>query len=206
MLAEHLAARPITSLRAARARPVPSQWPTVGQLCAAYLLTAERFYRDERNNPTGEVAHAAIAFRMLLQLHRDTPTDQVRIADLIAVRQALVDLRPDNGKGRKAPNGLSRRTINDRMARIKRLFRWGVEQGTVPGATWHELSALRGLPKGRCGARDNPAVEAVPWALVEATLPHLVPTIADVVRLQWWSGMRPAEALALRALARDGKL
>jgi integrase len=197
VLAEHLAGKPLSTARVTRLAAAASSWPTVAQLCAAYLLHAEQFYRDEHGHPTGEVTHAAIAFRMLLQLHRDTPTDRVRIADLHAVRQALVDDRPRHERGRAAPDGLSRRTINDRMARIKRLFRWGVEQGTVPGATWHELSALRGLPKGRCGARDNPAVEAVPWALVEATLPHLVPTIADVVRLQWWSGMRPAEALAL---------
>jgi integrase len=45
--------------------------------------------------------------------------------------------------------------------------------------------------------RDNPPVEAVPWPLVEAVLPHLVPTIRDAVLVQWWSGMRPAEVLAL---------
>jgi integrase len=197
VLAEHLAGKSVATVRETRKAVAPSSWPTVAQLCAAYLLHAQRFYRDEHGHATGEVTHAAIAFRMLLQLHRDTPTDRVRISDLQAVRQALVDDRPQHERGRAARHGLSRRTINDRMARIKRLFRWGCEQGSVPGSTWHELSALRGLPKGRCGAHDNPPIEAVPWPLVESTLPYLVPTIAAVVRLQWWSGMRPAEVLAL---------
>jgi integrase len=83
------------------------------------------------------------------------------------------------------------------MARIKRVFRWGVEQGLVPGVVWHELSAMRGLPKGRCGVHDNPPVEAVPWPLVESVLPHLVPTVRAAVEVQWWSGMRPAEVLAM---------
>jgi integrase len=169
----------------------------VAVLAARYLLHAGTYYRDADGKQTGEVTHAEIAFEMLLRLHRDTPTDQVHIADLLAVRQALIEHRPDHKQGRQAPNGLSRRTINDRMARIKRLFRWGVEQRLVPGSTWHELSALRGLPKGRSGVRDNPPIEAVPWSLVEAVLPFLVPTIADAVQLQWWSGMRPAEVLAM---------
>lgn len=197
VLAEHLAGKPLSTARATRQAAASSSWPTVAQLCAAYLLHAERFYRDEQGHPTGEVTHATIAFRLLLELYRDTPTDRVTIRDLLNVRQALVDLREKHEHGRQAPSGLSRRTINDRMARIKRLFRWGVEQGTVPGSTWHELSALRGLPKGRCGVHDNAPIEAVPWGLVQDVLPHLVPTIADAVRLQWWSGVRPAEALAM---------
>ena len=197
VLAESLADKPVKGVRASQAEVGASEWPSVGQLCAAYLLHAERYYRDERGEPTGEVYHAKIAFRLLLKLHRKATTDRVRIADLMVVRQALIDLRETHKHGRKCPDGLSRRTINDRMARIKRLFRWGVEQGIVPGATWHELSAFRGLPKGRSGVRDNAPVEAVTWAQVEATLAHLVPTFVDLVRLQWWSGVRPGEALAL---------
>lgn len=177
-------------------------------MCAAYLLHADRYYRDEQGNPTGETTHAAIAFRALLQLHRDTPTDRFAIRDLLAVRQALIDLREKREKGRSAPNGLSRRTINDRIARIKRVFRWGVEQGYVPGSTWHELSALRGLPKGRCGVHDNPPVEAVPWALVKVALKQMVPTVRAAVEVQWWTGMRPSEVLAMtrRQLDVTGKV
>lgn len=196
VLANHLAGTPIAPARQRRAA-APSEWPSVHQLTATYLLHAARYYLDTEGKPTGEVTHAQIAFEELLRLHRDTPTDQVRIADLLAVRQALVDLREKRRRGRQAPKGLSRRTINDRMARIKRLFRWGVEQGMVPGSTWHELSALRGLPKGRCGVHDNEPIEAVPWSLVAEVLPHLVPTVADLVQLQWWTGMRPAEALRM---------
>ncbi len=196
VLAEHLADKPVATLRAKRKQP-RSEWPVVGQLCASYLLFAGRYYVDENGKPTGEVVHATYAFQMLLELHRDTPTDRVTIRDLLHARQALVDWRDKRKHGRQAPNGLSRRTINDRMQRIKRLFRWGVEQGLVPGSTWHELSALRGLPKGRGGVHDNPPIEAVPWAVVAATLPHLTPTVAAAVQVQWWCGARPAEVLAM---------
>lgn len=195
VVADYLAGRRIEAARAAK-RPA-SEWPTVEQLCAEYLLFAARYYVDTDGTPTGEVVHARYAFEELLRLLAATPTDQVTIADLLTVRQALVELRPTRERGRRAPNGLSRRTINDRMARIKRLFRWGVERRLVPGATWHELSALRGLPKGRSGVHDNAPVEAVPRSMVDAILPFLTPTIAAAVDVQWWTGMRPAEVLAM---------
>lgn len=197
VIAEHLDGKPIITARPDLNRSAPSKWPTVEQLCATYVLHAEKFYRDVDGNPTGEVTHAMIAFRMLRKLHSATHTDRMTIRDLLQVRQALVELREEHEHGRSAPNGLSRRTVNDRMARIKRLFRWGVEQGVVPGAVWHELSALKGLPKGRCGVHDNAAVEAVPWALVKASMKEMVPTVRAAVEVQWWSGMRPAEVLAM---------
>lgn len=205
VVGDYVAGRRVEAARTAK-RPA-SVWPTVEQLCAEYMLFAARYYLDPDGKPTGEVVHATYAFEQLLGLHRATPTDQVTIADLLAVRQALVDLRPERERGRRAPNGLSRRTINDRMARIKRLFRWGVERRLVPGATWHELSALRGLPKGRSGVHDNAPVEAVPRGMVDAILPLLTPTIAAAVDVQWWTGMRPAEVLAMtrRQLDTTGK-
>jgi integrase len=197
VIAAHLAGGVVAPTVKTLRKPAASDWPTVGQLAASYLVHAERFYVDENGKPTGEVTHAAIAFRALLDLLRDKPTDRVTIRDLLDVRQSLVDLREQHEHGRSAPEGLSRRTINDRMHRMKRLFRWGVEQGSVPGAVWHELSAMRSLPKGRCGVHDNPPVAAVPWPQVERTLPFLTPTVRAAVELQWWCGARPAEVLNL---------
>jgi integrase len=195
VLADHLSGKAVET--SAKPKPVASEWPDIAQLCAAFLLHAGRYYVDENGVPSGEVVAAKYAFAELLRLYRDMPTDRITIRDLLVVRQALIDRRVVEGAGRKCPNGLSRRTINDRMYRVKRLFRWGVEQGLVPGPTWHELSALSGLPKGRCRVRDNPPVEAVPWPLVEETLPHLVPTVRAAVLTQWWTGMRPAELLGM---------
>jgi len=197
VITAYLDGKPIVAARTEAGRPVPSKWPTVQQLCAAYVLHAEQFYRDADGRATGEVTHALIAFRVLLQLHCETPTDRITIRDLLGVRQGLINLREQHEHGRSARNGLSRRTINDRIARIKRVFRWGVEQGIVLGAVWHELSALKGLPKGRCGVHDNAPVEAVPWSQVKASLKHMVPTVRAAVETQWWSGMRPAEVLAM---------
>ena len=202
VLSVHLAGKPleVTSKRRLEA----SEWPTVAQLCAAFLLDAERYYVDSAGNRSREVDNFRLALRALLTLHRDTPTERFTINHLIDVRQALIDgeYGYQTGKsGRRAGVGgrkRSRTYINSTSRRIKQVFRWGTERRMVPGSVWHELSALRSLPIGRCAARETQPVEAVPWSMVEPVLEHLAGPLAACVRLQWCTGMRPSEALQIR--------
>jgi integrase len=207
VLAEHLAGKPITTV--ARRREPTSEWPTVAQLCAAFLLDAERYYVDAAGNRSREVDNFRLALRTLLKLHRDTPTYQFTINDIIDVRQALIDgeYGYQTGKsGRRAGVGGKKRSrtyINSTVRRIKQVFRWGTERRMVPGAVWHELSALRSLPIGRCAARETEPVTAVPWSKVDPVLKHLPGPLAACVRLQWHTGMRPSEALQIRMVDID---
>ncbi|MCA8951137.1 MAG: site-specific integrase [Planctomycetes bacterium] len=207
VLAEHLAGKPVAT--SARRREPASDWPSVAQLCAAFLLDAERYYVDAAGNRSREVDNFRLALRALLTLYRDTPTDQFTINDLIVVRQALVDGQYgyETGKsGRRADvsgRKRSRTYINATLRRIKQVFRWGTERRMVPGSVWHELSALRSLPIGRCAARETEPVEAVPWSMVEPVLDRLPGPLAACVRLQWCTGMRPSEALHIRMVDVD---
>lgn len=183
VLSQYLAGTPVLPPTRVQA---PSTFPTVGQLAASFLLFANIYYRDAEGVLSAGVANFQPAFEPLLDLHRDTPTDQFQITDLDAVRQVLIDSKK-----------YCRVTINGRMALIKQLFKWGVSKKQVPGSTWGELSAFRALPVGRGGVRDNPPVMAVPWAMVEKTVEHLPPTVRAAVMVQWWTGCRPAEVLAM---------
>lgn len=46
------------------------------------------------------------------------------------------------------------------------------------------------------------------WETVAACLPHLSRQVVGIIEVMWWSGMRPAEAVALRPadIARSGPL
>ncbi|MEQ1631882.1 MAG: site-specific integrase [Planctomycetota bacterium] len=202
VLATHLAGKPVeTSSR----KPVEaSKWPTVANLCEAFLDDAERYYVDTAGNLSLEVENFRLALRTLLALHRHTSTEQFTINDLNAVRLALINgsYGYQTGRsGRRAGVGgrkRSRSYINASIRRIKQVFRWGTERRMVPGSVWHELTALRSLPIGRCAVRETQPVEAVPWSMVEPVLPHLPAPLAACVRLQWCTGMRPSEALRIR--------
>ncbi len=145
------------------------------------------------------------ALRPLLKLHRDTPTDRFSITDLIEVRRVFLEAEfghQRDEQGNRIEGTGKKRTrnyINACVRRIKQVFRWGTERRLVPGSVWHELSALRSLPIGRSGARESEPVEAVPWSMVEPVLERLPAPLAACVRLQWCTGMRPSEALQIRA-------
>jgi hypothetical protein len=89
VLADYLAYRPITT------RPKltrhHSEWPTIAQLNAEFLTHAERYYVGPDGKQSGEVRNFRLALRPLLQLHRDTPTDEFSVTELNTVRELLLD-------------------------------------------------------------------------------------------------------------------
>ena len=93
---------------------------------------------------------------------------------------------------------LSRRYVNDHVDRIKRMFKWGVGEQLIPAATYDALKAVEGLRKGRTEARETDPVEPVADEIVDATLEHLPAVVADMVRLERLTGMRPAEVCIVR--------
>ena len=89
--------------------------------------------------------------------------------------------------------GWARRSINLHTGRLKRLFKWGVSKELVPPSVHQALTAVAGLRAGRSAARESDPVRPVPDAAVGATLPHLLPVVAAMVKLQLLTGARPGE-------------
>jgi hypothetical protein len=93
--------------------------------------------------------------------HGSTPARDFSPLKLKAVRQAMIDA------------GLSRTTINQRVRRIVRVFKWAASEELVPAAVYQALKTVSGLPKGRSEARESEPVKPVPDALVEAIRPRV---------------------------------
>jgi hypothetical protein len=81
--------------------------------------------------------------------------------------------------------------INRQMERIKRAFKWAASEELVPGSVYEALRCVSGLRRGRTSARESCPVKPVDDEVVEATLPHLPEVVADMVRIQRLTGMRP---------------
>ena len=58
--------------------------------------------------------------------------------------------------------GQSRQKINQNCGRIRRMFKWGVENELVPSGVLHALQAVTGLKRGRTTAPENKPVRPVP--------------------------------------------
>lgn len=167
----------------------------LNELFLAYWDFATGYYVKD-GKPSGELEPIRQAMKPLTRLYGDRPVSQFGPRALETVRQAMID------------QGLSRKLINARVNRIRRMFRWGVSKELVPATTLHALQALAPLKKGRCQAPEAPSIKPVPEAHVEPVLDHVSPQVATMIRLQMLTGMRPGEVVIMRGCDLDttGKL
>ncbi len=158
---------------------------TVDEVILAYWKWAEGYY-VKNGEPTSELSSLKQSLKALRGLYGSTPAAEFGPKKLKAVRDAAVR------------DGLSRSGANRRASHVKRLFKWAVAEELVPPSVHQGLTAVTGLKRGRTAAREPEPVGPVDPTLVEATLPHLPTVVADIVRLQLLTGMRPGEVCSLR--------
>jgi integrase len=83
------------------------------------------------------------------------------------------------------------------VGRIKRLFKWGVENEHVPATVYNALQVVVGLKEGRTEAKESEPVMPVPDALVVAVRPLVSPQVRAMIDLQLLTGMRPGEVVSM---------
>lgn len=93
---------------------------------------------------------------------------------------------------------LARGVINQRIGRIRTVFKWAVAEEIVGPSVHHALQAVEGLQAGRSEAKDKPDVKPVADDLVDATLPYVNRHVAGMIQVQRLTGMRPGEVCAMR--------
>jgi integrase len=165
--------------------PADSDGLTITELAAAYLRHAKAYYRKD-GVPTPTLLRVKAALRVLKEFYGHSTAVTFGPLALQAIQQRLVRQHK------------SRRYINYLIEEIKRVFRWGTSQELVPVTVHQALSTVPGLRKGRTDARESEPVRPVAEATVNATLDHLPPIVADMVRLQRLTGARPGEICTLR--------
>lgn len=164
---------------------IESQDITVAEQLVLFLKFAKTYYR-KNGKLTGEVANLKSAVRPLRELY-----SAQRVADfgplaLAAVRERMTSL------------GWKRSGINQATRRIRGIFRWGVSKELITPSVIQSLDTVTGLRKGRCEAAEPDPVEPVADETVQATVLQLPSVVADMVRLQRLTGMRPGEVCAMR--------
>jgi integrase len=171
-----------------RQLPAPPDEPqqlTLVELMAAYRRHARAYYR-KNGKLTGEVRMIEIAMRYVRRLYGRTPVVDFGPLKLKAVRSAMVE------------DQVSRKYINSQVGRLVRMFKWAAGEELAPPAIYQALAAVDGLRVGRTKAKELAPVQPVADAVIEATLPYLPETVADMVRFQWLTGTRPGEVCQLR--------
>ena len=172
-------------LAAGRCLPRPESDLTVAELAQRYWQFAKGYYRKD-GQPTGHVQAIRQALRPLRETYAFTLAADFGPLALRAVQQKLVGA------------GNARSYVNHLCAIVKRAFKWAVSQELLPEPVYRALATVPGLKQGRTEAREPERVPPVVESVVEATLPHLPPAVADMVRIQRLTGCRPGEVCAMR--------
>lgn len=161
---------------------------SVAELVAAHAEYARQHYRTADGNPTSEQRAFVLSLRPLLgEDYAQLPADQFRPAHMKEIREAWI----------KA--GHARKTINQSIGRIRRLFRWGVGEELVSLETAGALAMVADLTEGRTDAPDHDEVEPVPLRDLAMTLRHCSPQLAAMIRVQYYCGARPGELCRMTA-------
>lgn len=177
----------------ANGRRLPEAEPealTVSEIILRYFRHCERHYAKRRTFES-MLSRIKCALRPLKQLFGSTTAAGFGPKSLLLVREQFIDA------------GLARKTVNDNIQVIKRVFKWAVRDEIVPRDVRHGLEAVEGLRSGESKAKEPRKVLPVPEADVDAVLPHVLPPVRAMVELQRLTGMRPGEAVIMRTVDLD---
>lgn len=173
----------------ANARQLPStnkaDGLTIVELLTSYLTFAKDYYSED-GKPTSEYVGMRDAVTPVRELYSRTMVIEFGPLALKTVRQRMVD------------KGYCRTEVNRRVNRIRRVFRWGVENEVVPAHVLEALKAVTPLKRGRTDAPEREPVRAVPDEHVDPVLPYVSRQVAAMIQLQQLCGMRPTEVTVMR--------
>ncbi len=166
--------------------PPPAPHPiSIKKLCLNYYEFAQGEYVKD-GKPTGEVVCLKYALRRILKLFADQSAANFSPKGLKLVRDEFVR------------DGQIRTTVNNNIARIKRMFSWAVENELIPVTTYQAIATVKGLKKGRSAAPEPKKVKPVKDEAVLAALPFMPAPVRAMVELQRIIGCRPSEITQLR--------
>ena len=133
---------------------------TVDVLASLYLTHAEGYYRKD-GRPTSEVDCIRAALKLLITFAGRTRAARFGPRQFREFRDSLIGQTDRRVKHVKRT--ISRQYINKVMRKVVGMFKWAATEELVPVSVWHGLTAVGGLKKGRCQAREAKRVR--PWQM-----------------------------------------
>lgn len=158
----------------------PDGGATVAELAARFMVHTNKSFPAGSKEP----ASYERAMKLLTDAMGDLMADDVSPARFAAMRDKWAETR-------------SVRTVNRHHNQTLAAFRWGVTVELVTSTVWHALEAVPRLKPKRSSARDPRIIGPVPWVSVEAIREHVRPQVWAMIMVQWHTGMRSGEMLAM---------
>lgn len=158
---------------------------TVEELVLVFMKHAEKHYL-KNGKVTDEVACIKSAVDRLVILYGPTPAEKFGPLALKAVRQYMIDSKK-----------MCRDFINKSIGRIRRVFRYAVENELIEPAVLQKLEAVAPLLAGRTEAFDHAPRKPVPQKHIDQVKAKVPERTKDIIDLILLTGSRPGELVNL---------
>jgi integrase len=153
---------------------------SVAESVVAFLKHAKSYYGSS------EFLNFRRALSPLIELYSDLNISEFGIDQFKAVRDYWVK------------RDAARVYANRQSGRVIAFVKWLVADGVLSPTVHQALKCVAPLKAGRCSCRETDRVLPVAESVIEKTIPHLSPVVADMVRLQSLIGCRPGEICRLK--------
>lgn len=163
------------------------EYRTVRDLCGLYTAYADKYYIRPDGTKSKESQTIRYALNPLLDRFGDCLAEDLGPVRLTAVRDAMV-----------ASKELCRREINRRIGIIKRMFKWASSREYIHPSVYWGVQSVGNLTQTRGDLYDLPKRKGVEIRHVVAVLPFTTPVIADMIKIQFYTGMRPDELCMMK--------
>jgi integrase len=164
----------------------PRDCITVNEVCDRYVEWAKTYYKNSWEKRHGMAIDCPIDIRLWREMYGDEYMANLEHHDMLVLRDALIE------------QGLSRSTVNRRIGTVKRVIAWALDEDLIYAQTKAELTQVETLKRGRSAAKETEPVKAAPLDEVESVIAVAEPNLADMVRVQLLTGMRPGEICVMR--------
>ena len=141
------------------------QQVTVDAFCLAYLEYAKEYDRSHYYSFKTVV-------EILLKNFSGQSVDSLNSKHFLILQDKFVE------------HGASRQYCNMLMVLVRMMLKWGALRKIVSAQVYGEAKLIPPLRKGKTLAHENPSRKAVPDEVINRTIPHLLPTIRDMVQVQ----------------------
>lgn len=163
---------------------------TIARLCDLYLAYARKTFAGSAHLPMIEAAMKA-----LKRLAGEQIAPLFKAHQLATVRDAMIHTKDR----KRRPITLSLKTVNGRLYAMKQMFKWAAsERGIIPEGVAGAMLLVMPLKRGRSAAIDPKKVRPVEWSAVKAAMKVSPKVLADMIELQWLTGMRSGELCQMR--------
>lgn len=201
LIARHASGLPLVDVTAKRKSGGASDdpGPSASEICLAFWNHAQIHY-VKNGKQTSEVHCFRSCLLLLREMYGLTPAKDFGPLALKAVRAAMVSGDPNakDSAGKPKPRKpWARRNINVMVGRIRRVFKFAIENEMIDAAVLTALESVAPLLAGRTDAPDNAPRHAVNQDKIDAVRQLVRPLVRDLIDLQLLTGARSGELLML---------